>query len=108
MQVEDKDTPSWGVDAALLSLEPLYADIPEMWPPQNAENTNTQLQPCPGEAPSSLADMMMTEEKMSISEGVHALQSERGWKEWVWENKQWGLLDEGFSWDVTVHSETGL
>ena len=22
--------------------------------------------------------------------------------------QQWGLLDEGFSWDVTVHSETGL
>ena len=39
--------------------------------------------------------------------GSTALQSERTWKEWVWENKQWGLLDEGFSSDVTVHSETG-
>jgi len=25
------------------------------------------------------------------------MQSERGWKEWVWENMQWDLLDEGFS-----------
>ena len=103
------------VEECLLSLEPLYADIKHtnseyfrFWAPQSWTqicSSNHVLE--------KLLQVWQTwwwERRWGSvrKRGSTALQSERGWKEWVWENKQWGLLDEGFFWDVTVHSKTGL
>jgi len=61
---------------------------------------------------SSLANWLRTESspaKWSRTKLLSKqLQSERGWKEWVWENMQWDLLEKGFPWGVTVHSEAEL
>jgi len=46
----------------------------------------------------------VVEDKIALKKNCRV----RGWKEWVWGNMQWDLLEEGFPRGVTVHSETEL